>query len=61
VEIYNVEPGEVAAVRRVVEKEIVRRLRRGCTVVGLDRWWVYWHFTIEFRITKDWHTLAGAS
>lgn len=61
VEIYNVEPGEVAAVRRAVENEIVRRLRRGCTVVGLDRWWVYWHFTIKFRITRDWHTLAGAS
>jgi hypothetical protein len=56
VEIYNVEPGEVAAVRRAVENEIVRRLRRGCTVVGLDRWWVYWHFTIKFRITRDWHT-----
>ena len=40
-----------------VEEEIVRRLRRGCPVIGLDRWWVYWHFTIG----QGWHTLAGAS
>ena len=57
VEINNVEPGRVAAVRRAVEEVIVRRLRRGCPVIGLDRWWVYWHFTIG----QGWHTLAGAS